>query len=193
MNHCGNGTCGTCSKLAIKTGSGSGIDETITQTITSLSNGCVTISVTCKAKTAGSKIYLFLSKGETNVKTESGTTAITRNLVCNINGQLGSVGSEVPNKVECVSSPIPCSICRTPLRLQVRPVECSITSTPCSSSNVISVTCSNGSGTSCKFYLEKELNSENFVVIGLTADIRCDSNGFYIGDDTIGRLICDSD
>uniref|UniRef100_A0AC34F6M8 C6 domain-containing protein n=1 Tax=Panagrolaimus sp. ES5 TaxID=591445 RepID=A0AC34F6M8_9BILA len=108
--------CSTCSNIAVKTGSGNGVDEPITQTSSIGANGCRTVTATCTAATPGIEVNYFFSNDGADLGTASATTTITRNFVCNANRELVLTEngvSAVVDEVECISAGTPpvCTTC----------------------------------------------------------------------------------
>uniref|UniRef100_A0A914QD18 C6 domain-containing protein n=1 Tax=Panagrolaimus davidi TaxID=227884 RepID=A0A914QD18_9BILA len=109
--------CATCPQVAVSTGSGVGVDEPITQSVTTLPNGCRNVAVTCTSRTAGTEVNLFFSNNGVDLGTATATTMITRNLVCNANGELqlteNGVTREI-DEIECISAAPACTTCTNP-------------------------------------------------------------------------------
>uniref|UniRef100_A0AC34FCW9 Ig-like domain-containing protein n=1 Tax=Panagrolaimus sp. ES5 TaxID=591445 RepID=A0AC34FCW9_9BILA len=89
--------------------SGAGTDQPISQTLSTNSDGCVTLTISCSAPTPGGQIVLFWTEQGADRGTSTGMGSVSRPLVCNANGDLiltepvtGGMG--VVDQVECVSA-----------------------------------------------------------------------------------------
>ncbi|KAE9551426.1 hypothetical protein FO519_005356 [Halicephalobus sp. NKZ332] len=81
------GTCANCVDLPVQTGTGAGVDRTVTQTLGMDANGCVTNTLVCNGPPGIQTVIFFYDGNGNDAGVTQGIGPQTAMLTCNQNGE----------------------------------------------------------------------------------------------------------